>query len=389
MNNKVCANCGFALQDEYTIEIDGELYCNDCVGSCNQCGEYHLLDDMIWVDSENCYVCQTCLERHYILCEHCDEYDSSDCSYYVDSIDGYVCENCYCDWYSECSDCGWTAHIDDLHYSEDDDCLYCEDCYENCNCNNKTFNYHSGKGRDNLSDNYRYRVGVELEREDEYFKDEVDKNDLLDETGWVMEEDASLDYAWGFEAVSPIYPLKIGYLDDLFSKGLLNQLINTSYSDNCGGHMTISDKERTPDELIDDMAGYLPMIYALFPHRTTNHYCEPKHKNIYKQAGRYALSKRGNYKGDGLEFRIFDAPQEKEDLMNRFRLLKYMLSHKARTVEQGLQELSDNDRLRKVIKLHLDRYHITYKEFYSNLVRYARDIDDIMLEIRPENIELN
>jgi hypothetical protein len=384
-----CVNCGGVFDSNINItfiEIDGEQFCDECVSKCLECGEYHLTDDMTYVDNGG-YVCDNCLNKHYTQCFHCDEWVQTDCTYYIDSEDDRVCEDCYCDSYGSCEDCGWTTHIDNLCYSERDDCTYCEDCYNEHDKSNNTFSYHSGKGRDNLTGGYRYAVGVELEREDEYFKDEVDKYDLLDKTGWVMEEDASLDYDWGFEAVSPIYPLKIGYLDELFSKGLLNQLINTSYSDNCGGHMTVSDKYRTPDELIDDMAGYLPMIYALFPKRTANHYCEPKNKNIYKQAGRYALSKRGSYQGSGLEFRIFDPPRDKEDLMNRFRLLKYMLSHKATTVEQGLQELSDSDRLRKIVKTHLDTYNITYKEFYSNIVRYARDIDDIMLEIRPDEVE--
>lgn len=148
--------------------------------------------------------------------------------------------------------------------------------------------------------------------------------------------------------------------------------------------MTISDTKRNPDQLIDDIAGYLPILYALFPNRTTNHYCEPREKDFYKVGGRYALNKRGSYKGDGLEIRLFDAPKDEVDLMNRFRLLKFMLSHRATTIEQGLRLLSESKKLRKVVKNHLDMYEIAYKDFYSNLVRYAREID----KIRLRNIDI-
>jgi hypothetical protein len=384
---KHCANCGAFVDKEDMREYEGKWYCDDCATTCDDCGEVHLRDEMTYIDGYSRLVCESCLDDNYIYCDDCERYEHIDHSYYIDSEDRYVCENCYSDNYATCNGCGYATYIDNLRWSDYDEAYYCQDCYEsNCDDERPTFDYHSGLGRGNISENYRYRVGVELEREDEDFLDCIDKNRYLNDYGWVIEYDGSLS-SGGFEAVSPVLPLKIGKLIDDFNKEDLKDLVRADFSSRCGGHITISDIKRTPNELIDDIAGYLPMLYALFPNRTLNSYCSPRGKDEYKVGGRYALHTRGCEKGCGLEIRLFDAPKDEKDLINRFRLVKYMLQHKAITIEQGLKELSDSNKLRSVIKYHLKTYNISYQDFYANIVKYARDIDKVRVRINTRNID--
>lgn len=383
-----CEYCGNEVEKSTLVELDGKWYCEDCVATCDDCGELYIRDEMTYMSNLDKMVCEGCYYDNYFLCPDCDEYYSKDDGYYIDSMDDYVCSDCYFENYGTCNGCGYSCHRDYLHYSDRDDCDYCDDCYDEDyeSEGDKTYSYHSGLGRGNISENYRYRVGVELEREDEDFLDTIDKNRYLNDYGWVIEYDGSLS-SGGFEAVSPVLPLKIGKLIDDFNKEDLKDLVRADFSGRCGGHITISDVKRTPNELIDDIAGYLPMLYALFPNRTLNSYCSPRGKDEYKVGGRYALHTRGYDKGCGLEIRLFDAPKDEKDLINRFRLVKYMLQHKATTIEQGLKELSDSNKLRNVIKYHLKTYNISYQDFYANIVKYARDIDKVRVRINTRNID--
>lgn len=377
-----CFECGYEIDKDSALEYEGELYCDDCVRVCGDCGENYLRDELTEVDTGD-YVCENCLDENYFYCDHCEEYHSNDyTSYYVDSIDGYVCENVIGD-YPSCYECGYRGYYENMSYHEENGEHYCNDCVPE---EGNTFHYHSGQGRGLRSDNYRYRIGIELEREDSDFKKDLNPHDFLDDTGWAVEYDSSLDSYSGFEAVSPIYALRLTELERLFKKGTeLHRLANAGFSCSCGGHITISDTKRKPDDIIDDIAGYLPILYALFPKRAYSHWCQAQSKDNYKMGGRSALNKRGNYEGDGLEIRLFDAPIDEKDIINRARLLKYMLQHKAPTIELGVKELSDSSKLREIVRKHLNRFNMDYKVFYKDIARFSRDIDRQRLGIRKVN----
>ena len=381
-----CFSCGHEIGDnDDNLEYNGEIYCSECYDECGECGQLFPSVMITYVDSNDTKVCNSCLDDFYRGCYECGELFHFDDLHYIDEGDLYVCDGCFDSGYGWCDGCDRTFRIDHLTYSEEQDRTYCPDCYEEYvdDEEKNTFSYHSGYGRDDKSDGYRYRVGIELEREDIAFKESISAYDFLEKTGWVVERDCSLDDLSGFEAISPIYPLKLGKLERIFNSDDIKKLARTEYSCCCGGHITISDTKRTPTELIDDIGGYLPILYAMFPKRVNNGYCSPLKKDNYKyQSGHYALSKRGNGRGDGLEIRLFDAPKDEKDILNRFRLLKYMLQHKATTIEQGLENLNEIDGLRKAVKYHLDIYDIPYKTFYTNLVEYAKNID--LLEVRAD-----
>lgn len=380
-----CEGCGCEVNNSEAIRFEGYLYCEDCVRHCGDCGELTLSDCGTWVGDK--FVCDSCLSNDYFYCNCCEEYYSNnEQSYYIDSEDIRVCEVCYCDHYGSCERCGYTTSLDYLYWSDRDGCYYCDSCDEAVNYS-KVYEYHSSLGRGNKSENYRYRVGIELEREDSSFLDSLDKEHYLDDLGWVIERDGSLGDD-GFEAISPILPLKIGRLSKMFKEEDLNSLVSSDFSSSCGGHITISDTKRRPCDIIDDIAGYLPIFYALFPNRVDNGYCYPLAKDSYKETrGHCAFNIRSDTLGGGLEIRLFDAPLDREDLENRFRLVKFILQHKANSVSKGLKMLNDSDKLRRIIKNHLDRFNMSIEDFYTNLVAYSERWDKVKVNPkRAENI---
>lgn len=385
---KICENCGLEIgEKEEFLEWDiGEYYCNNCIFECDDCREIYPITMCISVDRYDRRICENCYDENYFECERCGEVVHNDDGVYVNTEDRYICDRCVDEHYGYCDNCEALLSNDDLIYSESYDQYYCGSCWEDMDI--YVFEYHSDYGRDDESEDYRYRVGIELEKEDEDVKRSIDKDWLLDETGWVMESDSSLDKISGFEAVSPMYPLKLGRLGEIFNQEDIRSVARADFSSRCGGHITISDKKRTPNEIIDDITGYLPLLYAMFPNRVYRSYCEAHHKEFYKQnRGHYALNKRGNTKGDGVEFRIFDSPDDEKDILNRFRLLKFMLQHKAPTVEKALEYLNDYEILRKVVKYHLDTRDISYKTFITNLIGYAKSIDELEIKADEDKVE--
>lgn len=374
MKAKICSSCGYEIPEGIMpYKLDGEIYCDGCTTTCEICDEVILRDNGVYIEGEEILVCESCYDNEFVECVHCGNDVRTG-----DSITLYngdeVCEWCYDDNYRQCNRCGDSFHMDNLRYVERYDEYVCEYCYSPSD-DRGLFSYHSGEGRSDKSNDYRYRIGFEVEKEDYDVIEDIDIYDILNTTGWTVEEDGSLNDECGFEAISPIYPLLIGKLEHEFKCDTLKELINASHSSNCGGHITISDVKRTPEQIIDDITGYLPMLYALFPHRTWNSYCEAKPKEEYKMGGRSALYIRGHNRGSGLEIRLFDSPRDTKDLMVRARILKYMLQVPARTVEQGLEILSSSNRLRGYIKKFVKISKLDPDNFYKDLVRFARDYE--------------
>ena len=82
---RVCGNC---LDDTYR--------------QCAECGDFHDMDDMIWLKNRAEYVCRDCRDRYYTRCDHCGQYvRDSDIESAIDS-DGFeadICEDCSCEYY--------------------------------------------------------------------------------------------------------------------------------------------------------------------------------------------------------------------------------------------------------------------------------------------------
>ena len=118
----VCACCGCSA--DYMFEIDGEVYCENCVEPCACCEEYFLRDDLTYINGE--YVCPECLHSEFYVCSDCGEYVHRHSCHIVDG-ETVVCDDCFDD-YIQCDGCGEYIHYASL--TKIDDCYYCASCVE-------------------------------------------------------------------------------------------------------------------------------------------------------------------------------------------------------------------------------------------------------------------
>jgi len=77
-NSMICDNC---------LEIKGYERCSDCE-------EIYPGEEMIWIDSENRYVCPSCFENYYCTCAYCGEIIRTSRAYWDENRDAYYCQSC-------------------------------------------------------------------------------------------------------------------------------------------------------------------------------------------------------------------------------------------------------------------------------------------------------
>ena len=128
-NKCTCERCGCVIDDEDAIWINGEPYCDECAIFCDICEAYVLAEDANWIESEDRYVCDSCLDYYYSRCDHCDEYFRNEEMTEIASGD-YVCEDCLERYYFCCDKCGEYYHRDDMFIDDNTGNEYCEDCWE-------------------------------------------------------------------------------------------------------------------------------------------------------------------------------------------------------------------------------------------------------------------
>lgn len=124
----ICDGCGRRIYDEDDeCWVGDDCYCSECATWCDVCSSYHRNGDTHWVEHEDRYVCNNCLDRYYTYCECCLEYVDNDYATYVEDADGYVCDDCLSEYYEKCEKCGKYFRSSDMHKGEDG--YYCDDCY--------------------------------------------------------------------------------------------------------------------------------------------------------------------------------------------------------------------------------------------------------------------
>jgi hypothetical protein len=230
-------------------------YFDDTYKKCEDCGEYHLEDEMTDVggSSEYKWICESCLDD-YGFCECCNQYTHTDNMVHCDWCDEWICEDCshtdnnsttICNGcYKNCNvceDCGCFMDEQNSYYSESDGYYYCEDCIDSHNIIHE-YGYKPEPEFYGKSDNNRY-LGVELE---------VDKGDYCEETAGQIQDnnceiyckhDGSLND--GFEIVS--HPCTLDYhLNSLDWKNIMQTCLDNSFLSHdavtCGLHVHISRK---------------------------------------------------------------------------------------------------------------------------------------------------
>jgi hypothetical protein len=232
------------------------------------------------------------------------------------------------------------------------------------------FSYHAGSDKDCTTDSTVWSFGVEVEKEDEYVRNSISAEDMQNDTGWIKEEDGSLNYDEGYELTSPIYDLfDLSALQKDLENDDVRRHINAEYSDNCGGHFNISHKQLTSKQIYSAMMGFFPLLYALYPSRVSRDYCKAKCKfemgySPEKRSAFYIKSSRI------FEIRLFPAVRNVENLLWRIRLMQIVVDNLNASEDKVLRLLLNP---KSKLNQHL-------RKMYDNRSE-ASEVDTKMLEL--------
>jgi len=145
--------------------------------------------------------------------------------------------------------------------------------------------------------------------------------------------------------------------------------------------LTFSSSEYTANELIEGVAGFIPLMYAMYNGRLCNSYCEPKQKWVYHRgSGRDAVNIRGNRsvsEADGkvfgaVEFRLFSAVRSVSNLLWRRDFMKIVANNINKSEKDVLRMLCNPNSLlfKHLIKVY-DTDKIVNK--VQMFVRYSKE----------------
>lgn len=130
-----CASCGDRISDDNCYWYGDDCYCESCFSEsfeyCDRCNQAEYRDDMVFVDCEDRFVCQSCADRHYSTCSDCGNLFPE--NELIRAGDNSVCEDCL-DNYSYCEDCEEYHYYDDMIEINPDQfvCQSCAQDYAKC-----------------------------------------------------------------------------------------------------------------------------------------------------------------------------------------------------------------------------------------------------------------
>ena len=243
------------------------------------------------------------------------------------------------------------------------------------------------------SDDAVIKFGIEVEKEDSSALESIESRQLYDATGWAKERDGSLNDE-GYELVSPTYDLMdLRKFKEALSDSDIARHVNGDYSDNCGGHITISHGDYTPSELFEGITGFFPLIYGLYPKRTQQDYCHAKSKRVMGNDP----DKRSAFfiKHKMLECRIFPAFRNVDNTIWRIELMQIMLSNINMSENEVLKMLvNTKSKLHKHImlmykKAERENASECLMELCTRFVHYARQYNHVNLSSTLTTIQNN
>lgn len=267
---------------------------------------------------------------------------------------------------------------------------------EVCDPSEAVGSYHSGASGSvpavRFSRNTPLLLGFEIEKEDRAVKCSIRHRDfsrLLPE--FRKERDGSLLSDPGFEFITPpmeACPKGIRAYFEARPEALahVNAAFPTGENARCGGHVHASFAGLTGPELFDRIAGHLPLIYALFPRRADgsalvygasggtyeeSYYCKARPARVLRSSGDKFQAVK--VMPDRIEFRIFPAVRNLDNLLWRAALIKKLVNNPARTAAEGYELLpkffahlmkiySGKEELERLIK-RVEKYAAKYEGF--------------------------
>lgn len=238
-----------------------------------------------------------------------------------------------------CEDDEEIHHIEDLYFWESDGCYHLDD--EEENSINYVREYHDGEYKEKkFSDNPKFFIGFEIEKEDQDIKESIYIDDFEDEAPlWRKEKDGSLNDISGFELISPTYELNVNEIkNDIEKNHMLLKHINANKSKKCGGHINISEAGKTGKELFNSLKGYTPLFHALYYGRLNVNYSKGK-------SNEKLLSDNEKYQSirihsNRVEYRIISAVPNFSTLIWRAKLMEFILNNQTECTKEAFFKLN-------------------------------------------------
>lgn len=256
----VCDRCGeeFEDEDDLTPTANGDYVCESCRDdyyvSCSECGEYVDVDDEVFLEDGDRWVCVDCLEYSdkYFQCSDCDQWFMKRYTDCYETVDGRtICEDCADNNYERCGECDDLFRTDDLSWSDRDDCYYCDRCLRDKH-KIKDYGYKPSpvfkSTHDVFYDRYTgddLMFGVELEVDHGNGDPEELASDLLDISDDIYcKHDGSLDE--GVEIVT--HPATLDYhMNSLGWGKILDTCLDAGYvshnAKTCGLHVHVGRRQ--------------------------------------------------------------------------------------------------------------------------------------------------
>lgn len=226
-----------------------------------------------------------------------------------------------------CEDAEEVWRQDDAYYHDGDGCYY--SYADDDDQEEYVRGYHNGSYKNKDFDGKsKYRIGYEIEKEDEDVLKSVNIDDFEEATEymWRKERDGSLDDGCGYELISPTFEFDIKKIfEHIEGNDILVRHINSTISPRCGGHIHLSQKGLNGDELFDKIKGYTPLFYALYYGRVNKTYSKGKsNRDLQDENEKYQAIKIHH---DRVEFRIISAVPNVTTLKWRSKLLMMILQN--------------------------------------------------------------
>ena len=197
---------------------------------------------------------------------------------------------------------------------------------------------------DRVGDGVQFGFGIEIEKS-EMPDFDFNKHEIYNKTGAVMERDGSVSY--GFELKTPIYNLMSPKTDERILP--LKPFCDIKGVENAGGHVGFSMSGKRDEQLLDLCSGWLPLIFAMYKKRLSNHYCQGRNIDGLKKSGDkfQAVRMRGNY----LEFRLFSSVKTFETLKFRIALFRIIAKNLGKSFSYIMtMAISEGTELNKLLR---------------------------------------
>lgn len=300
----------FYNEDEYTTTREGSIaYTNDA-NYCEHFEEYTNEDTFkVYIGRGEYFYCQDAIDNLDLLVYGCEYYDNDALS----RNDLVVMPN------------GDIENLDNVYYWESDGEYHYETEDEGY-----TRDYHSNTNVRfvEFTTDAKFFIGYEIEKEDQGVKESMNISEFEDNCPkWRKERDGSLDDESGYELISPAFELCPDKIEEAIreNKTLLKHINASIDTDTCGGHINVSEKGLSGEELFAKIEGYTPLFHALYYKRINKNYSKGKsNKDLKEQNEKYqSVRIHRNH----LEYRIISAVPNIDTLMWRTRLFELILNN--------------------------------------------------------------